>query len=186
MNVFFNKVSENPVIAAIKDLNQLDIALDSSCEIIFLLTGNIFNLREISNKVFKKDKGLFIYVDAIDGFSKDTWGLEYIVKNIPLNGIITSKPNIVKQSKDMGVFTIQRMIVPDTSSLENLFDSIKLNRPHGIQILPGIMPKIIERIVDTTKIPLIAGGLISDLDDVKTSLEAGAVAVSTSNMEVWY
>lgn len=186
MNNFFDKVLENPIIAAIKDLEQLDAALDSSCEIIFLLTGNIFNLREISSRVFKKEKSLFIFVDEIDGFSKDTWGLEYIVKNIPLNGIITSKPNIIKQSKDMGVFTIQRMIIPDTSALNNIFESIKYNRPHGIQILPGIMPNVIKKIVDKTKIPLIAGGLLSDLNDVQTSLEAGAIAISTGNKELWY
>lgn len=186
MNELFNKISKNPIIAAVKDLEQLDMALDSACEVIFLLTGNIFNLREISNRVFKKDKCLYIYVDAIDGFSKDTWGLEYIIKNIPLNGIITSKPNIVKQSKDMGVFTIHRVIVSDTSALRDVLDSIRYNRPHGVQILPGIMPRIISTIVDKTKIPLITGGLILDGEDVKTSLDAGAIAVSTSNVDIWY
>lgn len=185
MNIFFDKVYQNPVIAAIRDLTNIDKALDSPCQVIFLLTGNIFNLKEISNKVLKNDKCLFIYVDEIDGFSKDTWGLEYIIKNIPLHGIISSKPNIIKQSKDMGVFTIQRMIIPDTSALEKAFDSIKHNRPHGIEILPGIIPKIVKQIVEKTKIPLIAGGLICDLDDVAASLEAGAIAVSTANMDIW-
>lgn len=186
MSFLFDKVSENPIIASIKDIEQLNIALDSPCEIIFLLTGNIFNLKEISNRVLKKDKGLFIYIDEIDGFSKDTWGLEYIVKNIPLNGIITSKQNLIKLSKDMGVFTIQRMFIPDSYSLTKGLENIKANRPHAVEVLPGIMPKIIERIIQNTRIPLIASGLIADYEDMITSLEAGAIAISTSNPRIWY
>ncbi len=75
------EIEINPVIAAVNDLERLDEALDSPCENIFLLTGNIFNLKEIAYRVKSKNKGLYIQVDLIDGFSKDTWGgLEYIIK----------------------------------------------------------------------------------------------------------
>ncbi len=36
-----------------------------------------------------------------------------------------------------------------------------------------------------TKIPIITGGLIMDKEDVIQSLNAGAIAVSTSNKNVW-
>jgi len=186
MNDFFTLVSDNPVIASITDLNQLDVALNSSCQIIFLLTGNIFNLKTVSNKIFNKNKELYVYVDAIDGFSKDSWGLEYIIKNIPLNGIITSKPSLVQQSKNMGIFTIQRMCLYDTLSLEKLFYSIKECRPNGLEILPGVIPTIIKHIVKNTRIPLIAGGLIFEREDIITCLEAGSIAISTSNSNIWY
>lgn len=93
MTHFFDKVARNPIIAAINDLNDLDSALESPTEIIFLLTGNIFNLKEISHRVRSKNKSLYIHIESIDGFSKDTWGLEYIVKNIYPDGIITEKKN---------------------------------------------------------------------------------------------
>lgn len=185
MSVFFEKTSLNPIIASINNYGALDAALESPCEIISLLTGNIFNLKEISNRIHEKNKILLIYIDEIDGFSKDTWGLEYIIKNIPLDGIITSKENLVKLSKDMGVFTIRRMFVADSNSLERLLISLKENRPHALEILPGIMPKVIKRIVDETKIPLVAGGLITDIEDIYSSLNAGAMAISTSNTSMW-
>jgi len=185
MSYFFEKVSENPVIASVYDLEMLDSALDSSCEIIALLTGNIFNLKEIANRVSRMDKVLLIYVDEIDGFSKDTWGLEYIVRNIPLDGIITSRENLLKLSKDMGVFTIRRTFIHDSRTLNEVLEAVKKNRPHAIEILPGILPRVIERIVRETKLPLIAGGLISDFRDVESSLEAGAIAISTSNEAIW-
>jgi glycerol uptake operon antiterminator len=44
------------------------------------------------------------------------------------------------------------------------------------------MPKIIHKIAGIAKKPIIAGGLISDHEDVRHALEAGAVSVSTSNI----
>ena len=47
------------------------------------------------------------------------------------------------------------------------------------------MPKIIRRVVQAVGKPVIAGGLISDKEDVTGALGAGAVAVSTTNPSVW-
>ena len=180
------KIESNPIIAAISELKQLDEALDSPCENIFLLTGNIFNLKEIAHRVKSKNKGLYIHIDLIDGFSKDTWGLEYIIKNIYPDGIITTKSNLVKLSKDLGAFTIQRLFILDSMSLEKGIKSIQNTRPHAVEILPGIMPKIIKKINLETGIPIITGGLIMDKEDIIQSLNSGAIAISTSNKEVWY
>ncbi len=183
---FFDRVAENPIIAAVQDLDKLDDALASPCEIIFLLTGNIFNLKEISHRIRSKNKGLYIHIESIDGFSKDTWGLEYIIKNISPDGIITEKNNLVRLSKDMGVFTIQRLFIPDSYALENAISSIRKTRPNAIEILPGIMPKIIEKVIKETKLSVIASGLITDKHDLNSSLDSGAIAISTSSKDVWY
>ena len=58
-------------------------------------------------------------------------------------------------------------------------------RPDFIEILPGVMPKIIARICRETQIPVIAGGLISDKEDILAALSAGARAISTTNPAVW-
>lgn len=185
MNDFYERINKNSIIATVHDLDKLDNALDSKCEIIFLLTGNIFNLKEISNRVHLKNKGLYIDVDSIDGFSKDTWGLEYIIKNICPDGILTSKQNLVKLSKDMGVFTIQRLFVSDSYSLNKILNSLKVDRPHAVEVLPGIMPNIMKNIIDSTKISLIASGLIRDKKDIDLSFKAGAIAIATSKEEMW-
>lgn len=185
MTCFFDKVDQNPVIASVNDLGNLDIALNSPCEIIFLLTGNIFNLKEISNKVRLKNKSLFIHIDSIDGFSKDTWGLEYIIKNIYPDGIITEKDNLIKLCKSMGIFTIQRLLIMDTVSLKNAIRSVQKTRPNAIEILPGIMPKIIKEIIKEINLPIISSGLISDKEDLELALQAGAIAISSSKKSIW-
>jgi glycerol uptake operon antiterminator len=44
------------------------------------------------------------------------------------------------------------------------------------------MPKVIRRIAGFIQKPIIAGGLISEREDVRLALDAGAVSVSTSNI----
>jgi glycerol-3-phosphate responsive antiterminator len=48
------------------------------------------------------------------------------------------------------------------------------------------MPKVIKRICSQTLVPVIAGGLIADKEDVMAALSAGAVSISTTNQAVWF
>lgn len=47
------------------------------------------------------------------------------------------------------------------------------------------MPKMIGEISKRYPTPLVAGGLIRDKSDVVDALNAGAIAVSSSNYAVW-
>ena len=59
-------------------------------------------------------------------------------------------------------------------------------RPDFIEILPGVMPKIIKKICKKSRCPVIAGGLITDKEDVMGALNAGAISVSSTNQDVWF
>lgn len=165
-------------------MSNMTSILSTPSKNIFLLDGNIFNLKDIASKIKEDGKALYIFVDSIDGFSKDTWGLEYMVKNIELDGIISTKSSILKMSMDMGVFTIQRTVVYNTKSLNNTLSSVKHNRPHAIEVLPGLLPDVIQRISKETKLPVIANGLINTKDDTKKCIEAGAIGVCSSNIHL--
>ena len=85
----------------------------------------------------------------------------------------------------MGVFTIQRLLIMDSISLKNSVESIKKTRPNAIEILPGIMPKIIKKIRKDINLPIISSGLISDNEDLELALQAGAIAISSSKKSIW-
>ena len=180
-----HRIEDNPIIAAVNNLEKLDFAIQSPCEIIFLLTGSIFNLKEIVEKVKKADMDIYVHIHLIEGFSRDTVALKYISEKIKPDGIITTKSNLIKKAKNMNIFAIQRLFMLDSLSLETGINSVYSTRPDAIEIMPGIMPKIIKRVHDKTRIPVIAGGLISDKEDVIGCLKAGAVGISTSKEEIW-
>ncbi len=183
---FFPDIHNNPIIAAINDVNKLEDVINSPCKIVFLLTGDILNIKEIVDELKKHNKLVFVHIDLLCGFSKDVTALKYLNNTINLDGIITTKSNLIKAAKELNIFTIQRLFVLDSLALTSGINSIKSIRPDAVEILPGIMPKIIREIRQETRIPIIAGGLIRDKSDVIDSLNSGAIGISTSNKNVWY
>ncbi|WP_238883434.1 glycerol-3-phosphate responsive antiterminator [Clostridium sp. YIM B02551] len=185
-NEFYNRLQENPIIAAIKTSEQLERAIKSPCEVIFVLKSDIFNVKSIVDRVRNSGKVVYVHVDLIDGLSKDTLALKYINENINPDGIITTKTNLVKAAKSLNMFVIQRFFIIDHLSLETGVHSVEAIRPNAIEILPGIMPKVTKVFSKTTNVPIITGGLIMDKEDVIQSLKSGAVAISTSKEDIWY
>lgn len=84
------------------------------------------------------------------------------------------------------MYAVHRFFVLDSRSLENIRRQSAASKPDCIEILPGIMPKVIKRIVQHQHIPVIAGGLIDDKEDIMTALKAGATAISTTRQELWF
>jgi glycerol uptake operon antiterminator len=57
--------------------------------------------------------------------------------------------------------------------------------PDAIEILPGILPRIITHLKQRMTVPLIAGGLIQTVGEVEKILASGATAISTTRQELW-
>ena len=83
------------------------------------------------------------------------------------------------------IAVIQRYFILDSFSFKNTISHIRENKPDAIEILPGLMPKIIKRICKLVNVPVITGGLIVDKEDIMNALKAGAEGISTTKMELW-
>lgn len=182
-NEFYRRLEDTPVISAVKDINMLRQAVKSQCGIIFMLGGDIFNLSQAVELAHENGKMIFIHVDLIDGFSHDATALRYISEFIRPDGIISTKAGQIKIARELGMLTVRRFFIIDSLSMDNA--SSDAERSDAVEIMPGVMPKIIEKLGKKMKTPLIAGGLISEKDDVIAALKAGAAGVSTTAQDVW-
>ena len=183
--LFSEKLKTNPVIAGVKDLANLDEALESDCTVLFLLCGTIFDLKDTVRKVKDAGKLIFIHVDLLDGFSKDTTALKYISSEIRPDGIISTKNSILKAAKGLGLLTVQRVFIIDSLSIDTAVKASQIINPDAIEIMPGIMLRIIEKLSSSMDVPVIVGGLVSEDEDVKVAVKCGALGVSTSSKEIW-
>lgn len=178
-------LERNPIIPALKNDNYLDEAIKSSSEIVFVIMANILNIKEIVKKLKEAQKIVYVHVDMIDGLSSSNNGVEYLMKEIKPDGIITTKHNIVAFANKNGIKVIQRFFVLDSFSLENTIFHIKENKPSAVEILPGLMPKIIKKINASIRIPVITGGLVDEKEDIINALTSGAVGISTTCKNIW-
>ena len=92
---------------------------------------------------------------------------------------------LIRRARHQGLLTIQRAFILDSLSLNNLSGQLEQGKPDFVEILPGIMPRVITEISTRTRVPVIAGGLLRDKADVMAAMRAGASAVSTSAPELW-
>ena len=182
---FKKSLEQSPVIAAVKSQEDFEAALRSNCKTIFLLFGNIFNLRQLVEAAKNAGKLIFLHVDLIEGFSRDAVALRFIAQEIRPDGIISTKNSQLKAAKDLGFLTVQRLFIVDSMSIQTTVKSSALIRPDTVEILPGIMPRITKQLSADLEIPVIVGGLVSESDDIKKALENGALGVSTSCRALW-
>ena len=178
-------ITEFPIIAAVKDEKELKESLMTDCKVIFILFGNICNISEIVEKIKNKDKLAIIHADLVQGLSAKTEAIDYLRLNTKADGIISTKGNLVKYAVEIGLIGILRNFIIDSMAMENVNKQVSLANPDMVEIMPGIMPEIIEKIKSELKLPLIAGGLISEKKDVIAALAAGADAVSTTKIGLW-
>ena len=178
-------IAEFPIIAAVKDEKELKESLMTDCKVIFILFGNICNISDIVEKIKNKDKLAIIHADLVQGLSAKTEAIDYLKLNTKADGIISTKGNLVKYAVEIGLIGILRNFIIDSMAMENVNKQVSLANPDMIEIMPGIMPEIIEKIKSELKLPLIAGGLISEKKDVIAALASGADAVSTTKIGLW-
>jgi glycerol uptake operon antiterminator len=180
--ILFNN---NPVIPAVRDPKKLSKALQCESNVIFLLTGDIFNLKLMADKIKSSGKHVFIHVDLVKGFSPDATFLKYLKEYINPTGIISTKNSVIKKAKEENIKTVQRLFLIDSASMSIASSSIKRLEPDAIEVLPGIMPKIIRKAKLEYHSPIISGGLIETVEEARECFKAGSISVSTSSQELW-
>ena len=183
---FYDAVEQSPVIAAVKDMDGLIKCCElDEIKVIFILFGDICTIPEIVKTVKTAGRIAMVHMDLVAGLDHREVSVDYIKANTRADGIITTRPPLVKRAKEAGLFTVLRFFVIDSMAFQNVKNQYQSVRPDFIEILPGIMPKVIRRLKNSGNIPIIAGGLITDKEDVMSALDAGAISVSTTNQQVW-
>ncbi len=183
---FHNALECSPIIAAIKSPEGLQRCLDCDSQIIFILYGDIITIPDIVEKVKSSGKIAMVHIDLINGLHSREIAVDFIHKYTQADGIISTKAPLIQRAKELGLYTVMRFFMIDSMAYASIEKQLKNTRPDVIEILPALMPKVIERISKISKCPVIAGGLVSEKEDVMALLEAGASCISSTNEDVWF
>ena len=179
-------LGESPVVAAVKDGPGLQRCLHSECRVAFVLYGDICTVPALVAALKETGKVVLVHIDLIDGLSAREIAADFIAENTGADGVISTRPALIRHARERGLFTVQRFFLLDSIALQNVERQMDMGSADLIEILPGVMPKIIRRLAGSAKKPLIAGGLISDKEDILLALGAGAIAISSTNENVWF
>lgn len=182
---FYDAIQANPIIAAVKNEAGLRQCLTrKDIRVVFILYGDICSIPCIVNTVHRAGKIAMVHVDLITGLAQKEIAVDFIQQNTGADGIISTRQNLIQRAKELQMYTVLRIFVIDSMAIEEA-RNLGHVRADFLEILPGIMPGVIRRIGKATKMPLLAGGLITTKQEAIDALEAGAMAISTTNEAVW-
>lgn len=183
---FYQALEENPIIAAIKNMDDLELCCSiEEIRVVFVLFGDICTIRTIVKRLKDAGKIVIVHVDLIVGLSSKEIVVDFIKMSTEADGIISTKVPLIRRGNELDFITVQRCFLLDSMAYENLRQQQHQVKPDYIEVLPGIMPQVISKMCKVSKAPIIAGGLISEKESVMSALSAGAMAVSSTNHEVW-
>ena len=185
---FIRIVEDNPIIAAVKDDEGLEECLRSEIGVVFILYGSIGSIIDIVKKIKRAGKLALVHMDLVSGMQAKDVSVDYIRNYTEADGIITTKVNLLPRAKELGLNTILRTFVLDSTAMETLDRN---SRPEAVQpdimeVLPGtLLPDVIRQIVSSCRVPVMVSGLITRKSEVMNALKSGAVSISTTNRKLW-
>lgn len=183
---FYDMVEANPVIAAVKNEKGLKTCcLLQEIKVVFILFGDVCSIGGIVRQIKAAGKLAMVHLDLINGLAPKEVSVDFIHRNTQADGIISTKPFLIQRAREQGMYTVLRFFLLDSMAFQNIGKQAAVVQPDLIEVLPGLMPKVIRRVTQSVSIPVIAGGLISEKEDVIVALDAGALAVSTTDPSVW-
>jgi glycerol uptake operon antiterminator len=183
---FFEALRGRPVVAGLRHSLDVERAIAHGVGVLFILGEDIFALKESVAKAHAHGRLILAHVDLIKGIGRDEAGVRFLAQEFHVDGILTTRTNLIGPAKREGLIAVQRLFVLDSESLEAGLPAVERAAPDAVEVLPGvILPLIAPRLKQAGLPPLIAGGLIRTARQVAEILEAGAVAISTGAEELW-
>ncbi|MGN0802415.1 MAG: glycerol-3-phosphate responsive antiterminator [Candidatus Faecivicinus sp.] len=185
MQKLLKQFQKSPVIPAAHNPEAVRRAADTSAAVIFLLGGSILTLPEMIRIAHDNGKRAFVHIDLAEGLGRDEIAVRWLVEQQHADGVISTRPSLLKAASELGAITIQRLFLMDSTSFEHGKRMLRNTPPDMAEVLPGIAPKAIRQLCEALDKPVIAGGLITEPKEIALALQAGASAVSVGDEKLW-
>lgn len=178
-------MKQGSVIPAVRHMKELEKAFAAPSESIFLLEGEIIHLRGIVDAVRRADKKLFVHLDLMKGIKEDEASIHFLAKDIKVNGIISTRASTLVHAKKYGMSTVQRGFMIDSHSIRTIIKTADSGKPDYIELMPCFAHAKLGEVRRETGIDIILGGFVDSAEQLPELFKSGAVAVSTSQGELW-
>ncbi|WP_166240669.1 glycerol-3-phosphate responsive antiterminator [Paenibacillus turpanensis] len=178
-------IKAQTIIPGVRSLKELESALQSQENIIFLLEGELIQLQGVVESVKRAGKKIFLHLDMVKGIKEDEASIHFLSKVIKIDGVISTRSSSLLNAKKYGLAAIQRGFLIDSHSTQTIINTAKHVKPDYIEILPSYSHPQIRVIKEETGLDIILGGFIESKQDCELLFNAGAIAVSTSKPALW-
>lgn len=185
MNEKIRTIGQEKMIASIKTPKQIEKFLETDVTTTFLMMGTLSTLDRYVSHLKKENRTVFLHAERIAGISLDRDGIDYLAKRVGADGIVTTKASVIQHAKRAGLLTIQRLFLVDSDAIASGIKLAEEQRPDALELMPGLIPSVIEQVAENVSLPIVTGGMIRRPIEVHQALTHGAYAVSTGDERLW-
>jgi len=181
---FIARVAADPRCAAITAGASVDAALTSRTPVVVILRGNGLSLVPLVRRVHAAGKLVAVHIDLVSGLRQDRSGVAWLA-GAGVDAVMSSHGQLMASIRAEGMTAIHRLLLVRRSQLDSAAQAISRAAPSMVEVLPGVLlPSIVDRL-PPFKVPVLAGGFIRTEGDVRAAMDAGALGVTTSAIELW-
>lgn len=178
------RLQRHPVIATLYGVEQFDDFLKSAAEVAIVANVDLRMLHKVVAALTKAGKFIIVNIDSCDGLSQDKGGVEYLA-DIGVTSLVSTRVATIQRGNRAGLITIQKVFVTDRSTWPRSVKALEQSDPNIVQLMPA--PMLARLCAQDRKVlpPIVASGFVCNETDARDALERGAIAVSTSDAELW-
>ncbi|QGZ56607.1 glycerol-3-phosphate responsive antiterminator [Paraburkholderia acidiphila] len=178
------RLQRHPVIATLYGVEQFDDFVKSAAEVAIVANVDLRMLHKVVAALTKAGKYVIVNIDSCDGLSQDKGGVEYLA-DIGVTSLVSTRVATIQRGNRAGLITIQKVFVTDRSTWPRSVKALEQSDPNIVQLMPA--PMLARLSAQDRKVlpPVVASGFVCNEADARDALERGAVAVSTSDAELW-
>ena len=101
---YYDAIESNPVVAAVKDMSGLERCCEQEeIKVVFILFGDICSIGGIVQKVKNTGRFAMVHVDLVTGLGGKEVAADYVKQFTAADGIITTKPPLIKRGKELSL-----------------------------------------------------------------------------------
>lgn len=181
------EIPERLVIPSVRELRDLNRALESPSPFLLLTNTHIGNLEALVGRLARADKLALVHADMIGGFRSDTEGMKLLKNMFKVYGVISQNQQVTSTAKKAGLWAIQRILLVDSRSLDQAHRIIEQTKPDGVELLPGsVAARFYSALYDPQSAPtMIAGGMVDTREEAAHLFNTGFQAITTSSQDLW-
>lgn len=180
------RVKDHPVIPALRTSRDVERACRLSRRVVFLLGTSLGDYRDQMEALRQAGHTVFVHVDLVEGLKSDSAGFTFLLREALPDGIISTHKGVLDLAKKKDLLRILRVFMLDSEALSKGRQLVQAVRPDFVELLPGVaITAVEEKNLRGFSSPLVAGGLVTTIEQIHSILRKGVVAVSTSESSLW-
>ena len=184
--VVLQHLKQHPIIPALRSAKDVARVCRLSRRVVFLLGASLLTYREYMKALGEAEHVVFVHLDLLEGLKADSTGFSFLLQQEIPQGVISTHKNILALAKKNNILGLLRVFMLDSEALSRGVQVAQAVKPDFVELLPGsALPLLEDRKLRDFALPIIAGGLITNLEQVHAVLRKNVAGVSTSDTSLW-